>query len=162
MIAAFLRGLQFVLIPVPGFTTSIPDLSGFSTGRTSAGAQDISKGIKSRNGRDKTKVPFSVGILILAARTTLSLPLINSTTLHVFQKQRFVFSFLRITMSPTEICGWPLSTLVVVTSLRYSFLHLFVKLSNNLRWYIARLVNDWPVLTISKCLSFGCNVTVRP
>ena len=105
MIAAFLRGLQFVLIPVSGFTTSIPDLPGFSTARTSAGAQDISKGIKSRNGRDNTVVPFSVGTLILAARTTLSLPLINSTTLHVFQKQRFVFSFLRITMSPTEICG---------------------------------------------------------
>ena len=45
MMAAFLRGLQFTLIPVPEFIMSLPDLPGFSTVRLSAGAQDISKGI---------------------------------------------------------------------------------------------------------------------
>ena len=66
-----------MLIPVPEFTISLPDLPGFPTVRIYAGAQDISKGIKRRNGRDSMVVPFSVGTLILAARTTLSVPWIN-------------------------------------------------------------------------------------
>ena len=74
MTAAFLRGLLLTLMTVPGSTISLPDLPGFSTVRTSAGAQDISKGIKRRNGRDNMVVPFSVGTLILAARKTLSYP----------------------------------------------------------------------------------------
>ena len=59
MMAAFLRGLQFTLIPVLEFTISLPDLPEFPMVRISAGAQDISKGIKRRNGRDNMVVPFS-------------------------------------------------------------------------------------------------------
>ena len=94
----------------------------------------ISNGIKCCRGLLNTCLPLDNVTSTLAALTLPSFPVNSSLTLHNVQNARFVWSFLRIHTSPTDMDGPFLTCFVLYASIRldkYSFRHHCVKCSKS-------------------------------